>query len=300
MRVLVSGATGLVGSALVLALKADGHSALTLVRRPPREASEIEWHPDRPLDPTAVDQARGFDAVVHLAGENIAGRWTAAKKARIRASRVEGTRNLAEGLSRLSRKPAVLISASAVGYYGDRGDALLGENDPPGTGFLAGACVEWEAATSAAAQAGIRVVNLRIGLILSPRGGALPRMLPPFRLGIAGVMATGRQWMSWIALDDVVGVIRHAIQQPALHGPVNTVAPGPVTNHEFTKTLGRVLSRPTVFPMPTFAVKLIFGEMGEELLLASQRVQAARLTASGYRFLHPQLEGALRALLGKA
>jgi hypothetical protein len=269
-----------------------------LVRALPTAGGDIPWDPAAGrLDPARLE---GLDAVVHLAGENIAGRWTAAKKARIRSSRVEGTRLLAEALAGLKRPPKTLLCASAIGYYGDRGAELLREESPAGTGFLAEVCREWEAAARPAAEKGLRVVHLRIGVVLSPAGGALARMLMPFKLGLGGRIGSGSQFMSWIASDDLSGVIRHALTTESLRGPVNAVAPQAVTNLEFTQTLGRVLRRPTPFPMPAFAARLAFGEMAEALLLASARVEPTRLVASGYRFRAPELEGALRHLLGKS
>ena len=237
---------------------------------------------------------------MHLAGENIAvRRWTPAQKARIRDSRVQGTRLLAQSLARLQQPPTVMVCASAIGFYGDRGEELLTEGSAPGSGFLTDTCRAWEAAAQPASEKDIRVVNLRLGVVLSPGGGALAKMLLPFRLGVGGKIGSGRQYMSWIEIDDVVGVIHYALTTDELRGPVNAVAPNPVTNREFTKTLGRVLSRPTIFPMPAFAARLAFGEMADELLLASTRVKPARLQNSGYYFRHPRLEDALRHLLGK-
>jgi uncharacterized protein (TIGR01777 family) len=299
MRVLVSGSSGLVGSALVSLLTGGGHQVVRLVRAQPKdEASEVRWDPEAgDIDGAGL---KGVDAAVHLAGESIAaGRWTAAKKGRILESRVKGTRLLAEALAGLEPVPRALVSASAVGYYGDRGEEELREESGSGSAFLSEVCRQWEAATEPAAAGGIRVVNLRFGIMLSAAGGALPRLLTPFRLGAGGTVGSGRQFMSWIALDDVVGVILHALITEALRGPVNAVAPQPVTNREFTKTLGRVLGRPTLFPLPAFAARLAFGEMADELLLASQRVEPARLLASGYSFRFPELEGALRHVLGK-
>jgi uncharacterized protein (TIGR01777 family) len=249
-----------------------------------------------------VDTAglEGLDAAVHLAGENLAtGRWTAEKKARIRESRVNGTRFLCEALVRLAQPPKALMCASAIGYYGDRGEAILREDSPAGSGFLAEVCRAWEGAAAAAVQQGIRVVHLRIGVVLSPAGGALAKMLTPFKMGLGGKIGSGQQYMSWIALDDLLGIIHHALTSDTLQGPVNAVAPQPVTNVEFTTTLGRVLARPTLLPMPAFAARLAFGEMAQELLLASTRVVPASLLASGYGFRYPELEGALRHLLGK-
>ena len=299
MKILVTGSSGLVGRALVAFLAAGGHGVTRLVRsRPGSGATEVHWDPDV----GSIDTLRleGLDAVVHLAGESIAtGRWTAEKKARIRESRIRGTRLLCESLARLGQPPKALVSASAIGYYGDRGDEILREESGPGTGFLAEVCKEWEAATGLAIQKGIRVVHLRIGVALSAVGGALAKMLFPFRMGLGGVIGSGRQFMSWIALDDLVGSIAYALTTDAIRGPMNAVAPHPVTNREFTRTLGRVLARPTLFPMPAFAARLAFGEMADELLLSSTRVEPVRLSSAGYQFRYPTLEIALRHLLGK-
>jgi len=293
MRVLVSGSSGLVGSALVPALEGAQHSAVRLVRRNPA-ANEVRWDPIGGIEAGALE---GFDAVVHLAGESIAGRWTAAKKARIRESRVQGTSTLAAALARAGRPPRVMVCASAIGIYGDHGDDLLREESVLGSDFLADVGRQWEAATEPAATASIRVVLLRFGVVLSRRGGALARMLTPFRMGAGGRIGSGQQWMSWITLDDVVGVIQHALATNSLRGPVNTVAPTPVTNAEFTRALGAALHRPVVVPLPAFMVRLMFGEMGEALLLGSQRVDCSKLLASGYRFLYPELKPALQSLL---
>ncbi len=299
MHVVVTGSTGLIGSALVSFLTTEGHRVTRLMRSTPRPgAAEVPWAPE--AGSVAVPGLEGAEAVVHLAGENIAtGRWTAAKKARIRDSRVQGTRVLCEALTQLAEPPKVLVSASAIGYYGDRGPEILPETSRPGQDFLARVCRDWEAAIEPAAQCGIRVVLLRIGVVLSPTGGALGKMLGPFSLGIGGIIGTGQQYLSWIAIDDVVSAISHAIGTETLAGPVNVVAPHPVTNREFTKTLGRVLRRPTLLPMPALVARLGLGEMAEALLLASTRVEPGRLHNTGFTFGYPELEGALRHLLGK-
>jgi uncharacterized protein (TIGR01777 family) len=298
MNILVTGASGLIGSALVSFLTSTGHAVTRLVRSPPKLGERAaHWDPMAgAIEASAFD---GVDAVVHLAGENIATRWTADKKVKIRDSRVKGTQVLCEALARLAAPPKALVSASAIGYYGDRGEAILTEDSAPGTGFLPEVCRAWEAATEPAGQHGIRVVQLRFGVVLSAAGGALAKMLPPFRLGLGGVLGTGRQYMSWIAIDDVIGTIQHAIVTDALRGPVNAVAPQAVANREFTKALGQVLGRPTLFPMPAFAARLIFGEMADALLLASARVQPAKLLAAGYSFRYREIEGALRHVLHK-
>lgn len=303
LRVLVTGASGLVGTALVALLQTGGHDVFRLVRSPTESTSahdpEISW------DPAAgtIDKARleGFDAVVHLAGENIGeGRWTADKKRRIHDSRAEGTRLLAETLAQLDRPPRVLISASAIGFYGDRGAELVDETSSAGTGFLPDVCQDWEAASVPAQDAGIRVAKLRFGVILTPAGGALEKMLLPFKMGGGGVIGSGRQYWSWVGLDDVLGAIHHAIMTEGLAGPVNVVAPHPATNREFTKTLGSVLHRPTIVPLPSFAARLALGEMGDELILASTRVSSQRLEDSQYQFRYPQLDAALQHVLGKS
>lgn len=298
MNILVSGASGLVGTALTRSLEADGHRAIALVRHPPEVLDEAPWRPDE--DFIDLSRADALDAVVHLAGENIAsGRWTDEKMAAIRDSRVNGTKLVAEAIARLDPKPKVLVCASAIGFYGDRGDELLDEGATAGQGFLPEVCRDWEAATRPAADAGIRVVNLRIGVVLAKDGGALAKMLTPFKLGAGGKIGSGRQYMSWIALDDVVGAIRHAITTESLSGPVNAVAPQAATNLEFTKALGRALSRPTLFPMPVFAARLALGKMADDLLLASTRVEPKALQTSGYAFDQPELDGALRAILAR-
>lgn len=297
LRLAVTGASGLIGSSLVPALTAAGHRVTRLVRSAPA-ADEIRWNPAAgELDP---DRLEGMDGVVHLAGENIAGGWwTTERKRRILESRVQGTRLLAGVLAGLQSPPRVLVSASAVGYYGDRGDRILTEESPPGEGFLADVAEVWESATEPARLVGIRVVNLRLGIALTPAGGALAQMLRPFRLGLGGPLGNGRQWMSWIALDDAIGALLHALATETLVGPVNAVAPEPVTNADFTRTLGRVLHRPTVFRVPAPVLRLALGEMADALLLSSTRVLPHRLQGSGYRFRHPSLEGALRHVLAR-
>ena len=299
MRVLVSGSRGLIGSALVPFLTAEGHGVTRLVRGPARPGgNEIPWAPtEGKLDPGMLD---GHDAVVHLAGENLAaGRWTPERKAELVDSRTKGTRLLAETLAALAHQPKVMICASAIGYYGDRGDEILTEESSLGHGFLVDLCRQWEAASAPAVEKGIRVVRLRFGIVLSPVGGALKKMLLPFRLGVGGRLGSGRQYMSWIVLDDVLAIVLRALTDDGLAGPVNAVTPNPVTNLDFTKTLGHVLSRPTIFPVPAFALRTIFGEVADEMLLASSRVQPAKLLAKGFTFSHPELEGALRHVLGR-
>lgn len=298
MKILVTGSSGLVGSALLPALRAAGHQVTAVVRRAPRSgAAEVQWDP---LGGGATTVFEGADAVVHLAGENIgAGRWSAARKSLILNSRVQGTQTLATTLARLSHPPRVLVSASAQGYYGNRGDELLQEDSAPGNDFLAEVCRQWESATQPASRAGVRVVLLRFGLILSSAGGALPRTLPLFRLGLGGKLGSGRQWWSWIAIDDVVSLIQFALAQNALRGPVNAVAPNPVTNAEFTRVVAHVLSRPALFPAPAFILRAALGEMADSLLLASQRVRPAASLAAGFTYTYPVLEPALRHILNK-
>ena len=302
MNILVSGSTGLIGSELASFLTTKGHNVTRLKRSKSGSESkfgdaEVSWDPDN--NKVDINGLEGHDTVVHLAGENIAGIWTKEKKNKIRKSRVNGTRLLSKSLSELVRPPKVLICASAIGFYGNRGDEILTEESNPGQGFLAEVCREWEAAAEPAVQKGIRVVHLRFGLVLSPKGGALKAMLPPFRKGAGGTIGSGKQYLSWVAIDDVVEAIYLGITNEKLKGPVNVVAPNPVTNHEFTKTLGRVLGRPTLLRVPAFALRILAGEMADEMLLASTRVEPKRLLSTGYKFRHPKLEGALRHLLGK-
>lgn len=292
--VVVSGASGLVGRALAAGLRESGSRVRALTRGTPGPG-EIAWDPAAGrIDATALE---GATAVVHLAGEQIAERWTAEKKRRIRESRVQGTRTLVRALASLRAPPEVLVSASAVGYYGDRGDEPLHERSAPGDDFLAGVTRAWEEEARAAEASGIRVVRLRFGVVLDRGGGALRRLLLPFRLGVGGRIGDGRQWMSWIALSDAVGVIRFALTETALSGAVNAVAPQPVTNAEFTAVLGSVLRRPTALPVPALALRLAFGGMADATLLASQRALPSRLLEAGYEFRRPTLEGALREAL---
>ena len=297
VNVALTGSSGLVGSTLLPMLTTGGHRVTKLMRSDPGE-SDVEWDPQADkFDASALD---GVDAVVHLAGKNIAAaRWSAKVKERIRSSRVEGTRVLCEGLAKMKAPPKALICASAIGFYGDRGDEIMTEESAAGSGFLAELAQDWEAATTPAVEAGIRVVHLRFGVVLSPRGGALAKMLLPFKIGMGGRVGSGRQYWSWISIDDAAGAIHHALMTDSLQGPVNAVAPNPVTNIEFTKTLGQVLGRPTIVPMPATTARLLLGEMAEELLLASTRVEPKRLVQSGYQFRQPTLEAALRHVLGR-
>jgi uncharacterized protein (TIGR01777 family) len=296
VRVAVSGATGLIGAALVQRLAADGHGVVALVRRRPRPGERvIAWDPGAGMiDRTALD---GCDVVVHLAGENVFGRWSAAKKRRIRESRLAGTRLVSEAIAQLARRPRVLLAASAIGFYGDRGDEELTERSAPGDDFLAQVVRDWEGATAPATAAGIRVVNLRFGVVLTPSGGALAKMLPAFRLGLGGPIGTGRQFLSWVALDDALAAIAYALATESLAGPVNITAPEPVTHREFARTLGRVLRRPAVLPVPSLALRLLFGAESAWLLQSGQRVLPDRLLGAGFRFRFAAVEPALRYLL---
>jgi uncharacterized protein (TIGR01777 family) len=297
LDVLVSGPTGLIGSALIPALKERGHRVRRLTRSGGSAENTVWWDPSAgEIDTGRLD---GVDAVVHLAGESIVGRWTRAKKARIRESRVRGTRLLAETLAGLPEPPAIMVSASASGYYGDRGNELLSEESAPGGNFLAGVCEEWEAAANPARQVGVRVVHPRFGIVLSTAGGALGTTLPIFRLGAGGKIGSGRQYWSWVVIDDVVGAILHALEEDSLNGPVNVTVPDPLTNAEYTRTLGHVLGRPTIFPLPAPAARVMLGQVADELLLASQRIEPVRLKETGYSYRYPELEGALRYLLGR-
>lgn len=301
LRIAITGATGLVGSSLIPFLTTGGHTVIPLSRRPlPAWPNAIRWDAEKGFA-DGIAGLDGIDAVVHLAGENIVGgAWTPERKRVLRASRIEGTRNLCEALAKLDRKPRVLVSASAVGYYGDPGDREVDESAPAGQGFLADISREWEDATQPARDAGIRVVTLRIGIVLSPKGGALAKMLTPFSWGVGGRLGTGRQYMSWISIDDLVGAIHHAIATPSVVGAVNATAPHPATNAEMTKTLARVLYRPVGPPVPNFALSGLYGhELADAVLLRGVRAVPRVLMESGYRFAHDDLEQALRAVLGR-
>ena len=301
MKIAIGGSTGMVGSSLVSFLTTGGHEVARLYRSGPSlddGTTNIVWNPaNGTIDAPALE---GVDAIVHLGGHNIAHRrWTDGMKRLIRDSRVNSTTLLAKTLAGLTNPPKVLVCASAIGFYGDRGQEVMNEESEPGPTFLSETCRDWEESTAAARDVGIRVVNLRIGVVLSPQGGALKKMLLPFKMGGGGVVGDGRQWMSWVCLDELPQIILHAIQTASLSGPVNATSPGTVDNREFTKTLGRVLNRPTIIPLPAFIVKLALGEMGKELLLGSTKTVPNRLQASGYEFAFPELEPALRHLLGR-
>ncbi len=301
MKVLVSGASGLVGSALTKSLEADHHQVLRLVRSQAQasDPDAVPWSPaEGTIDTRALERHGRLDAVVHLAGEGIAARkWSAAQKARILDSRVDGTGTLCKAIAGLSERPGVLISASAIGWYGDRGDVWVDESDESGDMFLSEVCREWEAATSAASEAGIRVVQHRVGVVLSTDGGALAKMLLPFKLCLGGRVGSGDQYWSWITLDDLVASIRHVIDDESISGPVNAVAPTPSTNLEFTRSMGRALHRPTIFPMPAFVARLMLGEMADELLLGGARVRATVLEQTGFQWADPELDQALLRIL---
>lgn len=296
MRIIIAGASGLIGHSLAAALRADGHDVQRLVRSQPRAADEIPWHPARhELDPARLE---GADAIVNLAGENLgAGRWTPPRRERILRSRVDATGTLVEAIARTVRRPAVLVNASAVGYYGDRGDEELTEDATAGQGFLPEVCLAWESDAQRATTLGVRVVCLRLGVVLAREGGALDRMVPLFRLGIGGRLGSGRQWMSWVTRDDVLGIIAQALSDPRFAGAINVVAPDVVTNAEFTRALGAVLHRPTLLPAPAWALRLALGDMADAALLASTRAVPARLQALGYQFRHPDLSEALASVL---
>ena len=295
MNILISGSSGLIGSALTASLNDKGHNVLGLKRSKPA-GNTPSWDPDG--GHIQIENAADIDAVIHLAGDGIAdGRWTASKKARILNSRVAGTTLIADYFASLAKKPKVFISASAIGYYGNRGDEIVDESSAAGDGFLADVCKQWEEATQKAKDAGIRVVRARIGVVLSPSGGALKKMLLPFKMGLGGNIGKGQQYMSWVSIDDAVGIFDFILANDSIEGPVNLVSPTPVINSDFTKALGKALNRPTLFPIPAFMVRLLFGEMGDECLLSSTRVMPEKILKSGYQFQHPTLENALEHLL---
>jgi uncharacterized protein len=295
VKIAITGSSGFIGSALARFLARNQHQVFRFVRKPQAGKGEISWDPAAgKLDSSTLEDV---DAVVHLAGESIAGgRWTAARKRSIRESRVQGTRLVAQSMAHLFEPPKLLISVSAVGYYGDRGAEELVESSDPGSGFLADLCREWEGATESASRRGIRVVIPRIGMVLSASGGALPLMLPVFRAGIGGRLGSGNQYMSWITLEDVVGIIHHAIGNDSLEGPINAVSPHAVTNRDFTRILAQVLSRPAFLALPSFAARIVFGEMAREVLLSGAHVLPSKILKSKYKFQFPELEGALRSI----
>ena len=304
MRILITGSTGLVGTAVSRRLESEGHEVLRLVRPETRATSgttpakTVLWNPAREEFEGA--QADGADALIHLAGASIAdGRWNESRKNLLRTSRVDATRHLIAALSRLKAPPRVIVSASAIGYYGDRREESLTETSPPGDSFLAQVCVHWESEVARGAEFGARIAMLRFGVVLAANGGALPHLALPFKFGAGGKLGSGLQWMSWLTLDEVVNMILFALTNPALAGPANAVAPNPVRNVDFTRVLARVLHRPAIFPAPAFALRLAVGEMADVLLLSSQRVIPARLNECGYRFLHTDLEEALRSVFEK-
>lgn len=291
MKILITGATGLIGTRMQETLREAGHELLLASRKAPKNDSYVQWDINNGF--AEPEKLEGIDAVVHLAGENLNGRWTDAKKKAIRDSRVLGTRNVVDAISDLKQRPRVLVSSSAIGFYGDRGDDLMTETSSPGKGFLPEVCREWEAEARRAEDAGIRTVLLRAGIVLSKDGGALGTMLTPFKFGLGGVVGGGNQWMSWISLDDHVAVIKYALENETVRGAVNSVSPNPATNEQFVKTLGEVISRPTIIPVPEFAVHLAFGEMGDTLLLDSIRAVPKRLEGAGFEFKFPDLKKAL-------
>ena len=297
MKVLVTGASGLVGKELIPTLEAKGHEVFRLSRRNPQNENDIQWDAYKGFSEKEFAKLEGIQTVVHLAGESIAESWTDEKKKRIKNSRVEGTKTLVSALARLENPPKVLVSASAIGFYGDRGDEVLNEDSPKGVGFLPDVGENWENEAFRAEEFGTRVVALRIGVVLSKDGGALEKMLTPFKFGVGGTVGSGEQWMSWIAIDDLIGIIHFAIENEDLKGVVNSTAPNPLKNRDFTDTLGKALSRPTILPVPSFGVKMLFGEMGERLLLEGARVIPEKLENAGYDFKFANLEDALNHIL---
>ena len=298
MKILIAGATGLIGSKLVPFLKEQGHQVVILTREQGQlDSGSISWNPESGfIDGSKLE---GFDAIINLAGENIAdGRWTEEKKEKIYKSRVNLTRQLSEAIANLTKPPKVFINASATGYYGNKWDIIQTEDSPRGVGFLADLCLKWEEATQVAEDRGIRVVKLRTGIVLSPQGGALGKMIPPFKMGMGGTLGGGAQYMSWITLEDLIRVIDFALTHDSIKGPINVVTPNPVSNADFTKALGKQLHRPTFMHMPEMVVKVMFGEMADEMLLSSTRAMPEKLTNAGFKFEYPMLEEALQHVLG--